>query len=83
LIAFLVITLLAAWAAWLVWSASMLGGILTVVLLPVEAWFWIGFDLPIPKAIAWSGRPPHRRLDIARLTRSVLGASARSGARAA
>ena len=24
---------------------------LTLVLLPVEAWFWFGFDLPIPKAI--------------------------------
>ena len=29
----------------------MVGAILTLVLLPVEAWFWFGFDLPIPKAI--------------------------------
>jgi hypothetical protein len=51
LMAFLLITGAAAWAAWLVWNASMAGAILTLVLLPVEAWFWFGFDLPIPKAI--------------------------------
>lgn len=48
---FLFVTLLAAWAAWLVWDASRLGGVLTAVLLPVEAAFWFGFDLPIPKVI--------------------------------
>jgi hypothetical protein len=51
LMAFLAVTLSAAWAAWLVWSASRVGGLLTLVVLPFEAWFWIGFDLPIPKAI--------------------------------
>ena len=51
LMAFLLTTAAAAWAAWLVWNASMVGAILTLVLLPVEAWFWFGFDLPIPKAI--------------------------------
>ena len=51
LTAFLVVTLAAAWAAWLVWSASRAGGVLTLVLLPVEAAFWFGSDLPIPKAI--------------------------------
>lgn len=49
--AFLVVTLAAAWAAWLVWNASRAGGVRTLVLLPVEAAFWFGFDLPIPKAI--------------------------------
>ncbi len=29
----------------------MAGAVLTLGLLPVEAWFWFGFDLPIPKAI--------------------------------
>jgi hypothetical protein len=51
LMAFLPTTAAAALVAWLVWNASMVGAILTLVLLPVEAWFWFGFDLPIPKAI--------------------------------
>lgn len=51
LVWFLVVTLAVAWAAWLVWNASWTGAILTLVLLPVEAWFWFGFDLPIPKMI--------------------------------
>jgi hypothetical protein len=51
LMAFLVVTLLAAWSAWLVWNSSTAGGVLTAVLLPVEALFWFGFDLPIPKAM--------------------------------
>ena len=51
LMAFLLTTASAAWAAWLVWHASSTGAILTLVLLPVEASFWFGFDLPIPKAI--------------------------------
>jgi hypothetical protein len=51
LMAFLGVTLVAAWAAWLVWDASKVGAILAVVLLPVEAVFWFGFDLPIPKVM--------------------------------
>ncbi len=51
LMGFLVVTVLASWAAWLVWGASKAGGVLTLILLPVEASFWIGFDLPIPKVI--------------------------------
>jgi hypothetical protein len=51
LMAFLVVTLLAAWGAWLVWNASRAGAILTLVLLPVEAVFWYGFALPIPVVI--------------------------------
>ena len=47
LIAFLVVTLVAAWAAWLVWNGSKAGAVLSLVLLPVEAIFWIGFALPI------------------------------------
>jgi hypothetical protein len=51
LAAFLLTAAAAAWAAWLVWNASRVGGILTLVLLPVEALCWFGFDLPIPKAL--------------------------------
>jgi Ca2+/Na+ antiporter len=45
---FLVVTLAAAWAAWLVWNGSMLGGVLALALLPAEAAFWYGFALPLP-----------------------------------
>jgi hypothetical protein len=48
LIAFLVVSLAVAGAAWLVWKGSRVGGVLALVLLPVEAVFWIGFALPIP-----------------------------------
>ena len=48
LAAFLIVALAVAWAAWLVWKASRIGGVLALILLPVEAVFWIGFALPIP-----------------------------------
>ena len=48
LISFLVLTLLAAWAGWLVWNGSRAGAMLSLALLPVEAVFWLGFALPIP-----------------------------------
>lgn len=48
LMAFLGVTLLAAWAAWLMWNGSRAGAVLSLVLLPVEAVFWVGFALPIP-----------------------------------
>lgn len=48
LLAFLVVTLGAAWAAWLVWNGSKAGAVVSLVLLPVEAAFWFGFDLPLP-----------------------------------
>lgn len=48
LMAFLVVTLVAAWAAWLVWNGSKAGAALALVLLPIEAIFWVGFALPIP-----------------------------------
>jgi hypothetical protein len=48
LIGFLIVTLAAAWAAWLVWNGSRLGGVLSLALLPVEAAFWLGFSLPLP-----------------------------------
>jgi hypothetical protein len=48
LMAFLIVAVAVAGAAWLVWKGSRIGGILALVLLPVEAVFWIGFALPIP-----------------------------------
>jgi hypothetical protein len=51
LVAFLVVTLVAAWAAWLVWNGSKVGAIVGLALLPVEAVFWIGFALPLPWVI--------------------------------
>jgi len=48
LISFLVLTLVAAWAGWLVWNGSRSGAMLSLALLPVEAVFWLGFALPIP-----------------------------------
>jgi len=51
LLAFLVVTMAAAWAGWLVWDGSRSGAVLSLALLPVEAVFWIGFALPIPWAL--------------------------------
>jgi hypothetical protein len=51
LLVFLAVTLAASWAAWLVWNASTAGGVLTLAVLPVEAVFWFGFNLPIPKVV--------------------------------
>jgi hypothetical protein len=51
LCAFCLVAGLAAGAASLVWNASKLGAVATLLLLPVEGMFWFGFDLPIPKAI--------------------------------
>lgn len=48
LMAFLVLTMIVSWAAWLVWNGSKVGAVITLVLLPVEAAFWFGFALPIP-----------------------------------
>ncbi len=51
LVSFLVLTLVAAWAGWLVWNGSRAGAVLSLALLPVEAVFWLGFALPIPWVI--------------------------------
>ncbi len=47
-IAFTILTLVVSWAAWLVWEGSEAGAVLSLVLFPVEAVFWLGFALPIP-----------------------------------
>ena len=48
LVAFLFVTLVASWAAWLVRNGSKAGAVLCFVLLPIEAVFWLGFALPFP-----------------------------------
>jgi hypothetical protein len=48
LITFLIVTLIAAWAAWLVRNGSKAGAVFSLVLLPLEAVFWLGFALPFP-----------------------------------
>ena len=48
LMAFLIVTLVAAGAAFLLWNGSKAGAVLALVLLPIEAVFWVGFALPIP-----------------------------------
>jgi hypothetical protein len=45
---FFAVTLVAAWAAWLLWKGSRAGAVLSLLLLPIEALFWYGFALPIP-----------------------------------
>jgi hypothetical protein len=47
LTAFMIVTLVAAWAAWLVWDGVEAGAVLCLVLFPVEGVFWLGFALPI------------------------------------
>jgi hypothetical protein len=48
LVAFLLVLIVTAFAAWLVWNGSRTGAVLSLALLPAEIVFWIGFDLPIP-----------------------------------
>ena len=48
LIVFSALMLVVSYAAWLVWRGSRTGVVVALVLLPVEAVFWIGFALPFP-----------------------------------
>ncbi|MGH8958325.1 MAG: hypothetical protein ACRDVK_06590 [Acidimicrobiia bacterium] len=52
LAAFLLVTVLAAFSGWLLWTGSKLGAVLALALLPLEAVFWFGFALPIPPILA-------------------------------
>ena len=51
LAAFFLVSMLAAWAAWMLWNGSKSGAILGLLLLPVEAVFWAAYALPIPPII--------------------------------
>lgn len=48
LVGFLLVTLAAACAAWLLWRGSKVGALISLILLPIEAVFWLGFALPFP-----------------------------------
>ena len=48
LMAFLIVNVFAAGAAWFVWKGSKFGVAGGLLLLPVEAVFWFGFALPFP-----------------------------------
>jgi hypothetical protein len=40
------------WAGWLLWNAQQSGALLQFAFLPVEAFLWYGFALPIPPVLA-------------------------------
>ncbi|RXZ68755.1 hypothetical protein [Agromyces albus] len=71
LVAYLLVTIAAAFAAWLVWLGRRMGAVLSLALIPVEAVFWIGFALPFPWligaarvaliALAWASLVPWDR----------------------
>jgi len=68
LMAFVLVLMASAFAAWLVWRGSRIGAILSLALLPVEMVFWFGFALPVPwafgiarvvlLALAWGSLSP-------------------------
>jgi hypothetical protein len=41
-----------AYAGWLLWNREPLGAGMTLVLLPIEIVFWVGFAVPIPPVLA-------------------------------
>ena len=43
---------LEAYAGWLLWNGEPVGARMTLVLLPIEVAFWVGFAVPIPPLIA-------------------------------
>jgi hypothetical protein len=56
LAAFLLVCVLEAVAGAFLWQGSRSGAVLALVLVPVGAFFWWGFALPIPPicAVAWT-----------------------------
>lgn len=56
LAAFLIVCILEAVAGFLLWGGYRSGAVLALVLLPIGAFFWWGFDLPIPPifALIWT-----------------------------
>ena len=56
LAAFLLVCILEVVTGILLWGGHKSGGVLALVLLPVEAVFWWGFALPIPPifALVWT-----------------------------
>ena len=56
LVGFLLVCIFEIVAGILLWQGSILGAILAMILLPLGAVYWWGFDLPIPWicAIIWT-----------------------------
>jgi len=52
LVAFLVVNVAEVVAGVLLWQGHRSGAVLSYVLVPLGAAFWLGFDLPIPPAFA-------------------------------
>jgi len=50
--AFVGVCAVEAFAGWLLWTGSRAGGVLTLILLPLEIVFWSGFAVPIPPIAA-------------------------------
>jgi hypothetical protein len=48
LLGFLLVTLAATCAAWMMWRGSKVGALISLLLLPIEGAFWLGFALPFP-----------------------------------
>ena len=46
------VTLALAFSGWLLWRGRRSGAVLNLALVPIEAFFWWGFDLPIPPLFA-------------------------------
>ena len=54
MLGFLGLNLVVAWSASLIWRGRSVGAVLSLVLLPVEAVFWVGFALPVPWVIGFA-----------------------------
>jgi len=52
LAAFLLVCILEGLAGWLLWHGDKSGAVLALALVPVGAFFWWGFALPIPPIVA-------------------------------
>ena len=50
--AFVGVCAVEAFAGWLLWTGSRAGGVLMLILLPLEIVFWSGFAVPIPPIAA-------------------------------
>jgi hypothetical protein len=50
--AFLVVMLAVSWGDCLLWRGWRVGAVVAIAAIPVEAFFWYGFALPIPPLLA-------------------------------
>lgn len=52
MLGYFAVTLALAFSGWLLWRGRRSGAVMNLALVPVEAFFWWGFDLPIPPLFA-------------------------------